>query len=165
MRNPTARPPVEHAAAPPARCALLSLVLASACALVAASCAPLGSDEPGGDVRFIADVWGIDVPVGTTMLGYDTSEHDAQGGRDDVYVLRIEPERRIGFWDPIRYGAPPTLDDNPSVSTISASSGASYSSVQFQGLACREPVTRHQDSLLTCFDAAGDCYILFEQLF
>lgn len=129
--------------------------------------APQEAEEPTGDTQLIDDAWGIDIPEGTVIKHYYSSPSDFQGGRDDIYVLEVPAESRSGYWDISEFtSAPPRAGSGlQSPYSVRDASKAPLADSYIQSLSCRPQQRQNQDYLISCYDAGGGSFLLFEEIF
>lgn len=138
---------------------------ALACTLAVTGCS-ITLDAPSDpDLERVESVWGIEAPDGLVVEGYDSSEHDVQGGADEVYVVDVRDADRSGPWDPSSYSDGIAAADRQLVDEIIASSRADIDEDTLESLRCAEPRTQDQNFLLICHRSESDEHILFQQIF
>lgn len=137
--------------------------LVSALAMTGCSFA---SDVPSDpDLERVESVWGIEAPDELVVESYDSSEHDFQGGADEVYVVDVGDADRSGPWDPSSYSEGIPDADRQLVDEIIASSEADIDEDTLETLRCAEPRTQDQNFLLICHQPESDEHILLQQIF
>lgn len=139
------------------------IALAMPMLLLLGGCSADLSTPPDPDLGRVEQVSDIEVPSGATIQEYYSSESDFHGGRDDVYILDIPTEQRTGIWDPSEYGEGVPSDISGRVSEIVESAAAPQDLPR--DLTCGPSITKDQNLLLVCFSAAGDSFLLIEQIF
>jgi hypothetical protein len=138
---------------------------ALACALAVTGCS-IEADAPSApDLERVESTWGIEAPDDLVVRSYDSSEHDFQGGADEVYVVDVPDAGRSGPWDPSSYSDGIADADRQLVDEIIGSSQAGIDADALEALRCAEPRTQDQDFLLICHSAETDEHVLFQQLF
>lgn len=138
---------------------------ALACTLAVTGCSITPGAPSKPDLDRVELAWIIEAPDNLVVESYDSSEHDFQGGADEVYVVDIPDADRSGPWDPSGYSDGIADADRQLVDEIIASSQADIDEDTLETLRCAEPHAQGQDFLLICHHAETDEHVLFQQIF